>query len=147
MPLGVGENAPPLGGEGDYRVLVFYKVSCPTCQLTLPFVERMYRSYGERVTFLGIVQDPPREADAFAQKYGLTFRQLIDDPSYEMSLAYDVRTVPTIYLVSPSGKILFMEEGFVKSSMEELNEKVAGIAGAQINPLFEDVSVPAFKAG
>jgi len=29
-------------------VLVFFKVSCPTCQYALPFFERLYKAYGHK---------------------------------------------------------------------------------------------------
>lgn len=130
-----------------YKTLVFYKVTCPTCQFTLPFVERMFRSYGGKIHFLGVVQDPEEDARRFAKEYDLTFPQLIDAPDYGVSIDYDIAVVPTIYLVDPQGKVSFVEEGFVKASMEELNRRLADIAGEELNPLFEDVSVPAFKAG
>ena len=159
MPLKEGAKAPefllkdPQGGfhkplsEGKHILLVFYKVTCPTCQLTLPFVEKLFRAYGEKVGFFGVVQDPPQEAINFANQYGLTFTQLIDAPNYEISILYDVQVVPTIYLIDPEGSILFMEESFVKDRLEELNSKLSQITGFPLASLFEDVSVPAFKAG
>ncbi len=159
MPLKVGDAAPDftlkdyegrefsLSGLDGFKLLIFYKVTCPTCQLTLPFVEKMYRSYGGAVHFLGVVQDPEGEARRFAEDYGFTFPQLIDAPDYKTSIDYEVMVVPTVYLVDPEGRISFVEESFVKASLEELNERLAEIAGKEVNPIFEDVSVPAFKAG
>ena len=71
----------------------------------------------------------------------------MDAPEYKTSVAYDVMVVPTIYLIDPEGRIDFVEESFVKASLEELNRRLARIAEREVNPLFEDVSVPAFKAG
>jgi hypothetical protein len=55
--------------------------------------------------------------------------------------------VPTLFLINPSGEVSFLEEGFVKSSLEELNDKLARLSNRESAPIFEDVSVPAFKAG
>ncbi len=145
-----GFNLPKCGGEASeagYRLLVFYKVSCPTCQLTLPFIEKLFRSYGKRVFFAGISQDNCSDTLSFMEKYELSFPQFSDEPGYEVSLAFDVNTVPTIYLLDEENRVTFVEEGFVKSSMEELNSLLSRITGVPENPLFEDVSVPAFKAG
>ncbi len=136
-----------LSGLDGYKLIVFYKVTCPTCQLTLPFIEKLHQFYGDRVKILGIIQDPPDKAKEFMQKYGLTFPQLIDAPDYPTSIDYDVQVVPTYYLIDPDGKIEIARESFVKKELEELNERLAHIAGREVNPLFEDVSVPAFKAG
>jgi len=42
-------------------VAAFFKVSCPVCQFTFPFLERMYKLYGgDGVSFFGISQDDAR---------------------------------------------------------------------------------------
>ncbi len=39
-------------------VLAFFKVSCPTCQYALPFLERLYVAYAKNgVTLVGISQN------------------------------------------------------------------------------------------
>src|SRR4030095_7757265 len=39
-------------------VLSFFKVSCPVCKFTFPFLERLHQRYKfENVTFLGVSQD------------------------------------------------------------------------------------------
>lgn len=159
MPLEPGTQAPDFtmrDQEGKewilskiegYRFLIFYKVTCPTCQLTLPFIEKLYQWYGDGVNIFGIIQDPPNKAKEFMNNYGLTFPQLIDAPDYPTSIKYDVQVVPTYYLIDPEGKIIISRESFVKKELEDLNHQLAQIAGKEVNPLFEDVSVPAFKAG
>ncbi len=157
MPLGRHEGASgfvlrDLRGE-ERRLpekgsvlLVFYKVSCPTCQLTLPFIGRMHRAYGSALSFLGVGQDPPEEVSLFAERYRLDFPQLPEPPPYEVSSAYEVQVVPTLYLIE-EGRILRVEESFVKSSLASLNEELARRAGTDPLPLFEGVSVPPFKPG
>ncbi len=159
MALKRGSQAPPVektdqnGKKHDlsriegWKLIIFYKVTCPTCQLTLPFIEKIHRWYGDRVSVFGIIQDPPDKAKEFMKNYGLTFPQLIDAPDYPTSIEYDVQVVPTYYLISPEGSIEITGESFVKKELEGLNEVVAQKAGKEVNPLFEDVSVPAFKAG
>jgi len=61
----------------------FYKVSCPVCQFTLPFVERIHKAYGsEHVTVVGISQDHARDTKEFRAEYGLTFPSVIDAEDY-----------------------------------------------------------------
>ena len=39
-------------------VAAFFKVSCPTCQYALPFLERLYKAYAKNgVTLVGISQN------------------------------------------------------------------------------------------
>ena len=159
MPLSEGLKAPPvrkvdqdgkewdLGEIDSWKLIIFFKVTCPTCQLTMPFIEKIHRWYGDKVKIFGIIQDPRDKAREFMENYGLTFPQLIDAPDYPTSIDYDVRVVPTYYLIDPRGKITLARESFAKKELEDLNERIAHIAGKEVNPLFEDVSVPAFKAG
>ncbi len=129
-----------------YKLLIFYKVTCPTCQFTFPFIEKMFKWYGEKIHFLGIAQDSSKEVYEFSKGYGFTFPQLIDAPSYETSKAYDVETVPTIYLID-EWKILFITQGFVKSELENLNFILSSLSDLQALDLFEDKRVPEFKPG
>src|SRR5438046_6226683 len=61
-------------------LLAFFKASCPVCQFTFPFLERLYKQHGgHAVIFLGISQDDARSTTKFAREYGITFPILIDD--------------------------------------------------------------------
>jgi peroxiredoxin len=159
MPLNVGESAPPFtlrsvgGGEvslGDVaglKVITFYKVSCPTCRFTLPFMERIHRAYGDEVTFLGVVQDTEEDARRFAEDHGLTFTQLIDAPDYRVSSLYGVDVVPTIYLLDRENRILFVEESFLKAGIEKIVSELATFTGREEIDVFEGERVPSFKPG
>ncbi|HXJ42691.1 MAG TPA: redoxin domain-containing protein, partial [Bryobacteraceae bacterium] len=52
--------------KGGPVFLAFFKVSCPTCQYTLPFLERMYRGLGEGAPRMFTVsQDDPEATREF----------------------------------------------------------------------------------
>src|SRR5258708_12823318 len=51
-------------------VAAFFKISCPVCQFTFPFLERLYRRYGgHNVTFLGVSPHAPPSTPTFSKKY------------------------------------------------------------------------------
>jgi peroxiredoxin len=78
-------------------VAAFFKISCPVCQFTFPFLERLYKRYGgDGVTFLGISQDDARATQKFASEYGVTFPVLLDEDGYPVSNGYGLASVPTI---------------------------------------------------
>src|SRR6202051_1377344 len=82
----------------------FFKVSCPVCQFTFPFLERLYKRYGGKgVTFLGISQDNPRATKEFADEYGITFPIVLDAEGYPTSNAYGLTNVPTNFLIDSNG--------------------------------------------
>src|ERR1700744_1860892 len=84
-------------------VAVFYKVSCPVCQMALPFLDRIFKAYGNsgKFTFVGISQDNAADTQAFSRKFGFTFPVLLDPVGkYPVSNAYGLTNVPTTFLIS-----------------------------------------------
>ena len=127
----------------------FFKISCPVCQFTLPYLERIYKAYpGTPVTIVGVSQDEKKYAEEFAREYGVTFPLLLDPvDQYPASNAYDLTNVPTIFLIS-GGEIKLSIVGWDKRDMETLNAEVARASGSPVKPLFrKGEDVPASKAG
>src|SRR2546425_11148192 len=55
-------------------VAAFFKISCPVCQFTFPFLERLYRRYGgDGVNLFGVFSDHPRATIRFVEEYGVAF--------------------------------------------------------------------------
>ncbi|MGA8271077.1 MAG: TlpA disulfide reductase family protein [Candidatus Sulfotelmatobacter sp.] len=108
-------------------VLAFFKVSCPTCQYTFPFLERLERAYGhKRVRIIGVSQNDPRDTAAFTKEFGVTFPVLLDDTrTYPVSNAYGLTNVPTVFWIAPDGEIEISSVGWVKADFTEINHKLA----------------------
>lgn len=108
-------------------VLAFFKVSCPTCQYALPFLERLYKTYAKNgVTLVGVSQNDPKETAAFMKDFGITFPVLLDNAqNYPVSNAYGLTNVPTLFWVDPDGEIEVSSVGWVKSDFEQINRRMA----------------------
>jgi peroxiredoxin len=107
-------------------VLAFFKISCPVCQFTFPFLQRLFERYGgDGVSFLGISQDDARSTKEFNQEYGINFPTLIDAQGYPASNAYGLTNVPTIFLVMPDGSVKVQCMGFSKGDLEEIGAELA----------------------
>jgi len=131
-------------------VAAFFKSSCPVCQFTFPFLERLFKRYeGDAVTFLGISQDDARATGDFAKEYGVTFPILIDDETgYVASNAYGLTNVPTIFLIDTGGTVKVSSMGFDKQDLEEIAAHLAERKKISLAPLFRpDEVVPANKPG
>lgn len=127
-------------------LLTFYKKTCPTCQLTYPFFERLHKQVGEKFRIIGIGQDP--ETKEFSTQYGVTFPMFSDPEPYAVSKQYHLTTVPTALLILPNQKIDFLTIGFVKTELMELTNRVVSLAGESPFPLFRPKEeVPEFKPG
>lgn len=130
--------------------LAFFKVSCPVCQFTFPYLERLYRSNaGGKLQLVGVSQDSKADTAAFLKEHGITFPVALDDASrYPVSNAYGLTNVPTVFLISPPGQIEMASIGWYRKDVEELNKKMAALAGKPPPPVFRPgEDVPDFKAG
>jgi len=128
----------------------FFKISCPVCQYAFPYLERIFRAYsGSPVTLVGVSQDEKKETAAFAREYGVTFPLLLDDTrTYPVSNAYGLTNVPTIFLISPGGKVEFSSVGWSKRDIEDLNARIAKVLGTPPARIFKPgETVDEFKPG
>jgi peroxiredoxin len=130
-------------------VAAFFKISCPVCQFTFPFLERLHQQYGSGgATFLGISQDDARATKGFASEYGVTFPVVLDDDGYLVSNAYGLTNVPTIFLIETDGKVKVSSMGFDKKDLETIATQLAERRKIGLTPLFRpDEVVPANKPG
>jgi peroxiredoxin len=130
-------------------VAAFFKISCPVCQFTFPFLERLHMRYGSGgATFLGVSQDDARATKNFASEHGVTFPLLLDTDGYPVSNAYGLTNVPTIFLIEPDGKVKVSSMGFDKRDLETIASELAERHKMALTPLFRsDEVVPANKPG
>ncbi|MCI0414820.1 TlpA family protein disulfide reductase [bacterium] len=133
--------------DGRLSLLVFYKFSCPTCQLALPYIQKMYEAYGGDIRFFAIAQDDLEKTEEFVREYGLTMPVLLDEPSYPVSRQYQIVSVPSIFLVNPDRTIRYSGDGFVKQELMNLADVLAQKSGKPQIELFGNESVPEFKPG
>jgi peroxiredoxin len=130
-------------------VLAFFKVSCPVCKFTFPFLQRLYKLYGgDGITFLGVSQDNAGASREFANEFGVTFPTLIDDAGYPVSNAYGLTMVPTVFLINSDASVQISSMGFAKADLESIANALADRRNITRAPVFRaDESVPAAKPG
>ena len=132
-------------------VLAFFKIGCPVCQFTFPFIERLYQRHkNSSVTIVGISQNGPEKTAAFNKEYGVTFPVLLDpeEKGYVVSNAYGLTMVPTILFVDTNGSVLVSAMGFVKADLENIASQLAARNNTPKAPLFlATESVPANRPG
>ena len=122
-------------------LIAFFKISCPVCQYTFPFLERLARS--NNIEIVGISQDDLESTEEFRNELGVTFITLLDEKrkGYPASNAFGITHVPSLFLVEPGGGISLAGEGFARRDLEA----VGAIAG--VKPFEPGEKVPEFKAG
>ncbi len=127
-------------------LLAFFKVSCPVCQYTFPFLERIYQGSGREkgaVQIIGVSQDPERQTVDFRREFGITFPMLLDEASetYPASNEFGISSVPSLFIIEQDGKISMSGAGFAKKDLEMFGHRM-GVA-----PFHPGERVPEQKPG
>lgn len=146
--LDEGATAPAIPGVDltDAPVaLFFYKVTCPTCQMAAPVAERLARTFPERL--VGVAQDPQERVDAFEREYRMTFSSVTDTEPYEVSNAYGIRTVPTLFVIE-NGAVTDVVESWDREGWNRIAAYLASATGAAAEALStEGDGLPPFRPG
>jgi peroxiredoxin len=121
-------------------VLAFYKSSCPVCQLTLPFLDRVAQA-GMRI--IGVSQDKEADTERFRERFNLSMPFLLDraEDGYPASNGFGITNVPSLFLIESDGTILTSTSGFSKAYLEDLGKR------AGVTVFRPEEKVPEWKAG
>jgi peroxiredoxin len=140
--LGEGLTQGPL-------LLAFFKVSCPTCQFTFPFIQRLHEKLqGSPLTIWGVSQNDADDTREFCKEFELTFPVLIDDPSFAVSNDYGLTNVPTLFLIDSGGRIVLAEHGFSRKALEKVDAQFAPSSKDPRLPFFSPSEIiPDYKPG
>lgn len=92
--------------RGRPVLINFWATWCGPCRAEMPEIEAAYQTYrGQGFTVLAVdVQEPPEDVRAFAEELRLSFVPLLDTAGAVFDL-YQVRALPTSYLVDRQGRI------------------------------------------
>jgi peroxiredoxin len=122
-------------------LLAFFKSSCPVCQLTFPYLQRMSASTAVQV--VGISQDDANTTNGFNRRFGVTFQTLLDQSKagYPVSNEFGIATVPSIFLIEPDETISTAFSGFSKRDMQAVGER------AGVQPFSPGENVPEMRPG
>jgi len=99
--------------KGQVTYLTFFASWCTPCKREFPELAAMQAEYGERgfqVVSVGVDTDPAKSA-GFARRVGAKF-PIILDPKGLIQGKFDVKSMPTTYIVGRSGVIEHKQVGF-----------------------------------
>ena len=129
-------------------VLAFFKITCPVCQFTFPFLERIHLAFKGQATVLAVSQDDARDTADFMSEYKLSFSILLDEDSYPISNEYGLTNVPTLFLLNSRGKVLVSSLGFVRADLEAIWKTLADqVPHAPAGLFYPDEVIPSYKPG
>ena len=131
-------------------LLAFFKISCPVCQMTFPYLQRIHKQLGgSKLQIIGVSQNDAGSTTGFCKEYGVTFPIALDDTNkFPASNAYGITNVPTLFLVSTDGKIEISSVGWSRAEVQEIADIASKQGASKPVTVFErNEDVPAFKPG
>ena len=149
QPIAAGSVAPRLPDvdldAGPWAIL-FYKVTCPVCQLAAPPLGEFERAYPGRLRAIG--QDPPAKLAAFGDRFGWPFLSVPDLPPYPASSAYGIRVVPTLVLVGSDRMVVDVAESWDREAYNRISKRLADLTGSPFVPVSrQGDGLPPFRPG
>jgi len=91
---------------------------CGTTRLTLPFVDRIHQRRPPTATAVAVLQDDAEAARALVEELGLHLPVRLEEDPYPLAARIGLGTVPTLFLVTPQGRIEAVAEGFRRADLE-----------------------------
>ncbi|MCZ0701725.1 thiol-disulfide isomerase/thioredoxin [Natronobacillus azotifigens] len=118
--LQVGDIAPDfqlttIDGESvvlsEYRgqrvMLNFWATWCPPCRAEMPDMERFYQEHDVTILAVNLTQTEESIEDIrqFVEDYNLTFMIPLDEENPSVSSTYEIRPIPTTFMIDSKGVI------------------------------------------
>lgn len=98
-------------------MLVFWATWCPICREELPQVKKIAEQFGPKgLSVVGVnvgVNDSPRRAKAYRDKYGIDYPLAFDEGS-EVTRAFGVAGTPTVLILDKQGIIRYRDAAVPK---------------------------------
>lgn len=126
--------------HGGPLLLAIYRSSCPVCQLTLPFLDRIAKG---SLRVVAVSQDDDRDTRRFMEKYQLSLPVVLDRAKdrYPASNSLGITNVPSLFLIEADGTVSLAGAGFRKHEIEALGKR------SGVEAFKPDENVPEWKAG
>jgi peroxiredoxin len=104
--------------RGKWVLLTFWASWCKPCQKEVPVLNRLTHDYSAQLAVLALDVDDKRETlQQFIATNKVSYRVLIAGKSDdEVGKSYNVRGIPVNVIVSPDGKVRYVEKVFSSAS-------------------------------
>ena len=109
---------------GDKPAIVcFVKEDCPTCNDVMPVLNALYLAFSDQFDFF--IAGQTREGNARLASTHQPAFPILDESSLKVSFAYDIDTVPTLFVADQNGSMQHSLVGFVRDEWQTLATELA----------------------
>ena len=132
LPNAAGQTVALDKLRGSVVYVDFWASWCGPCKRSFPWMNEMTRKYGSQgFTIVAINVDKKREdAEKFLRLAPAEFT-VVYDPDGTAPAAWQVKAMPSSYLVDAAGRIVFVETGFKDERKGEVEERIRTALGAR----------------
>ena len=105
--------------RGSPVLINFWATWCPPCREEMPFIQEIYEEWlDKRLVLLAVdIGESPDTVESFMQSYNLSFPVLLDT-NQDVALEYNIRYIPTTFLIDEDGIIQVVKVGAFSSTAE-----------------------------
>jgi thiol-disulfide isomerase/thioredoxin len=110
--------------SGRVVLLDFWATWCEPCRQSFPSYQALLERYGDQVAVIGVSEDDDHIGiDGFGAETGVRFPLVWDD---EKSVAqrYQIKGMPTLFIIDKNGLIRFVHSGFFKGDEARITAAV-----------------------
>lgn len=114
--------------EGQIVYIDFWASWCQPCRKSFGWMNKMQSMYGdEGFKVIAINLDESRDkAEKFLKQVPANF-DVAFDPEGQTAESYNVKAMPSSYIINKQGKLIYSNVGFRGNDEEKLESKIRGI--------------------
>ena len=132
LPTASGETVALDRFKGKVVYVDFWASWCAPCRKSFPWMAEMQKKYGPSgFTVVAVNVDKRRpDAERFLQSTPAAFT-VVYDPAGTTPTAWNVKAMPTSFVVDPKGNVAIVESGFRDENVAELEGRIRSLVGAK----------------
>jgi len=132
LPTAGGESVALDQLKGKVVYVDFWASWCGPCRKSFPWMSEMQKKYGPAgFTVVAVNVDKKRpDAERFLQATPAQFT-VVYDPAGATPAAWNVKAMPTSYVIDAKGNVAMVESGFRDENVPELENKIKTLVGTK----------------
>jgi cytochrome c biogenesis protein CcmG, thiol:disulfide interchange protein DsbE len=111
--------------KGKVVYVDFWASWCAPCRVSFPILDALGAKHGAQgFMVVGVNQDDAaKDRDAFRKRVPVSFA-LVEDADHKIAKSFDVKAMPSGYLIDRKGVVRYVHAGFDGSSRDKLDAQI-----------------------